>query len=32
MGGQHVSPKPGTDLFMAVALLPAAVIPAALGG
>jgi len=38
MGGRHASPKPGTDLFMAVvllallALLAAVVIPAAVGG
>jgi len=38
MGGRHGSPKPGTDLFMAVvlaallALLAAAVITAAVGG
>ena len=38
MGGRHESPKPGTDMFMAVvvaallALLAAVVIPALLGG
>ncbi len=38
MGGRHESPKPGTDMFMAVvilallALLAAVVIPAWLGG
>ncbi len=38
MGGRHAPPKPGTGLFMAVvlaallALLAAAVIPAAVGG
>ncbi len=38
MGGRHESPKPGTDMFMAVvilallALLTAVVIPAWLGG
>lgn len=38
VGGRHESPKPGTDVFMAVvvlallALLAAVVIPAALGG
>ena len=38
MGGRHESPKPGTDLFMAVvilvlmATLAAVLIPALLGG
>ncbi len=38
MGGRHESPRPGTDMFMAVvilallALLAAVVIPAWLGG
>jgi hypothetical protein len=35
VGGRHESPKPGTDVFMALvvlALLAAVVIPAALGG